>query len=57
VADHQQWERPEDNTLPRPSYVVGAGTTQSGGADVMGETAAALAAASIVFKATGKNCC
>ncbi|KAL5551521.1 hypothetical protein UlMin_001697 [Ulmus minor] len=45
--DHKCWERPEDMDTPRNVYKVSA---QSPGSDVAAETAAALAAASIVFK-------
>ncbi|CAM8963009.1 unnamed protein product [Rhodiola kirilowii] len=45
--DHQCWERPEDMDTPRSVYKLSA---QSPGSDVAGETTAALAAASIVFK-------
>ncbi|KAJ4781412.1 Endoglucanase [Rhynchospora pubera] len=45
--DHKCWERPEDMDTPRNVYRV---TTQNPGSDVAAETAAALAAASIVFK-------
>ncbi|GAB2209884.1 hypothetical protein Droror1_Dr00027109 [Drosera rotundifolia] len=45
--DHRCWERPEDMDTPRNVYKV---TTRNPGSDVGGETAAALAAASIVFK-------
>ena len=45
--DHRCWERPEDMDTPRSVYKV---TPQSPGSDVAGETAAALAAASIVFR-------
>lgn len=45
--DHKCWERPEDMDTPRTAYKV---STQSPGSDVAAETAAALAAASIVFK-------
>ncbi|KAL5208268.1 hypothetical protein ABZP36_032703 [Zizania latifolia] len=45
--DHRCWERPEDMDTPRTVYKV---TPQSPGSDVAGETAAALAAASIVFR-------
>ncbi|KAJ8764797.1 hypothetical protein K2173_010262 [Erythroxylum novogranatense] len=45
--DHRCWERPEDMDTPRNVYKV---TTQKPGSDVAAETAAALAAASIVFK-------
>lgn len=47
--DHSWWGRPEDNHQFRPSYWIGAGKP-TGGADVAGETAAALAAGSVVFK-------
>ena len=40
------WERPEDMSHRRPSFSVGPGAP---GADVMAHTAAALAAASVVF--------
>nr|GMC95754.1 endoglucanase 1-like [Ipomoea batatas] len=46
-ADHKCWERPEDMDTPRSVYKV---TPQNPGSDVASETAAALAAASIVFK-------
>ncbi|KAJ6347220.1 hypothetical protein OIU76_003837 [Salix suchowensis] len=45
--DHRCWERPEDMDTPRNVYKI---TTQNPGSDVAAETAAALAAASIVFK-------
>ncbi|KAF3336134.1 endoglucanase 1-like protein [Carex littledalei] len=45
--DHRCWERPEDMDTPRNVYRV---TAQNPGSDVAAETAAALAAASIVFK-------
>ena len=45
-ADHAQWTRVEDMTIPRPSYRIDA---QNPGSDLAGETAAALAAASIAF--------
>ncbi|CAM0904526.1 unnamed protein product [Alopecurus aequalis] len=46
-ADHRCWERPEDMDTPRTVYSVSASAP---GSDVAGETAAALAAASVVFK-------
>ncbi|KAJ7528295.1 hypothetical protein O6H91_16G093400 [Diphasiastrum complanatum] len=46
-ADHQCWERPEEMDTPRTAYQVNA---QNPGSDVAAETAAALAAASIVFR-------
>lgn len=45
-ADHECWQRPEDMTTPRTSYKI---DEQNPGADLAGETAAALAAASIAF--------
>ena len=46
-ADHNCWERPEDMDTPRTVFTVDA---QDPGSEVAGETAAALAAASIVFQ-------
>eukprot|EP00898_Chlorokybus_atmophyticus_P008595 jgi/Chlat1/8737/Chrsp9S00893 len=46
-ADHACWMKPEDMTTPRTSYKVDSG---SPGSDVAAETAAALAAAAIVFQ-------
>lgn len=45
--DHSCWERPEDMDTPRTVYKV---SPQNPGSDVAAETAAALAAASVVFK-------
>lgn len=42
--DHSCWERPEDMDYPRPAYAVNTAP------DLGGEMAAALAAASIVFR-------
>lgn len=50
-ADHRCWERPEDMDTPRTVYAVSASAP---GSDVAGETAAALAAASGVFRAVDK---
>ncbi|CAH9106558.1 unnamed protein product, partial [Cuscuta europaea] len=49
IKEHPCWERPEDldHREPRPVYSV---TADKPGSEVAGETAAALAAASIVFK-------
>ncbi|XP_073315265.1 endoglucanase 8-like [Primulina huaijiensis] len=46
-SDHSCWERPEDMDTLRTAYKVDANHP---GSDVAGETAAALAAASIVFR-------
>ncbi|CAN6228257.1 unnamed protein product [Urochloa humidicola] len=48
-ADHRCWERPEDSDTPRTVYAVSASAP---GSDVAGETAAALASASLVFRAS-----
>ncbi|RZC68473.1 hypothetical protein C5167_031933 [Papaver somniferum] len=45
--DHNCWERPEDMDTPRNAYMISA---EHPGADLAGETSAAFAAASIVFK-------
>ncbi|XP_059490263.1 endoglucanase E-4-like [Neocloeon triangulifer] len=45
--DHTFWGRPEDLNMTRPSYKI---DTQHPGSDLAGETAAALAAASMVFR-------
>ncbi|KAG2697501.1 hypothetical protein I3760_07G109600 [Carya illinoinensis] len=45
--DHACWERPEDMDTPRSVFKV---DKNSPGSDVAGETAAALAAASLVFR-------
>lgn len=47
LSDHNCWERPEDMDTSRMAYRIDANNP---GSDVAGETAAALAAASIVFK-------
>ncbi|XP_039138580.1 endoglucanase 13 [Dioscorea cayenensis subsp. rotundata] len=46
-SDHYCWERSEDMSTPRTAYKVDA---EHPGSDIAGETAAALAAASIAFK-------
>jgi endoglucanase len=46
-ADHKCWERPEDMDTIRTVYSV---SSSNPGSDVAAETAAALAAASLVFK-------
>ncbi|GLT78176.1 hypothetical protein SLA2020_497210 [Shorea laevis] len=46
-ADHQCWERPEDMDTPRTLYKI---TSASPGTEAAAEAAAALSAASIVFK-------
>ncbi|KAL2609249.1 hypothetical protein R1flu_027822 [Riccia fluitans] len=48
-TDHNCWERPEDMDTPRNLLQVNASFP---GSDVAGETAAAMAAASIVLRAT-----
>uniref|UniRef100_H2YMU1 Endoglucanase n=1 Tax=Ciona savignyi TaxID=51511 RepID=H2YMU1_CIOSA len=53
AADHAKWERPEDaiNTVRR-SYKI---DQNNAGTEVAAETAAALAAASIVFRSSNPN--
>ncbi|GAV85881.1 Glyco_hydro_9 domain-containing protein, partial [Cephalotus follicularis] len=48
-TDHSCWQRPEDMTTSRLAYRV---DENNPGSDVAGETAAAMAAASIVFRKT-----
>ncbi|XP_059173975.1 endoglucanase E-4-like [Physella acuta] len=50
VADHNYWGRPEDMSMSRPCQTVSASNK---GSDIAAETAAALAAGSIVFKTKG----
>ena len=45
--DHAYWGPPETMTMPRPAYVI---NSQKPGTEVAGEAAAALAAASILFR-------
>ncbi|XP_010677073.2 endoglucanase 9 [Beta vulgaris subsp. vulgaris] len=52
IADHRCWERPEDMDTPRNVYSV---SPSNPGSDVAGETAAALAAASIVLRSTERK--
>lgn len=47
TLDHTFWGRPEDLNMSRPAYKI---TAQHPGSDLAGETAAALAAVSIVFQ-------
>eukprot|EP00253_Pinus_taeda_P030468 PITA_30468 len=48
-SDHNCWERPEDMDTSRTVYSIDA---ENPGSDVAGETAAAMAAASIVFRSS-----
>ncbi|GLJ57965.1 hypothetical protein SUGI_1394490 [Cryptomeria japonica] len=48
-ADHNCWERPEDMDTPRSLYKIDKDTP---GSEIAAETAAALAASSIVFRFT-----
>ncbi|XP_058079479.1 endoglucanase 9-like isoform X5 [Magnolia sinica] len=47
IVDHKCWQRPEDMDTPRTAYKV---TPSNPGSEVAAETAAAFAAASLVFK-------
>ncbi|XP_028777232.1 endoglucanase 11-like [Neltuma alba] len=51
-TDHYCWQRPEDMTTSRRAYKVDANNP---GSEVAGETAAAMAAASIVFRRTNPH--
>ncbi|KAF3648223.1 Endoglucanase 16 [Capsicum annuum] len=51
-TDHYCWQRPEDMTTSRRAFKV---DEDHPGSDVAGETAAALAAASIVFRRTNPH--
>lgn len=51
-TDHYCWQRPEDMTTSRRAYKV---DVNNPGSDVAGETAAALAAASILFRGTNPH--
>ncbi|CAN6247175.1 unnamed protein product [Urochloa humidicola] len=49
-SDHYCWQRPEDMTTSRRAYKVDA---ENPGSEVAAETAAAMAAASLVFRGAG----
>ncbi|KAK8648608.1 hypothetical protein V6N13_129357 [Hibiscus sabdariffa] len=51
-TDHYCWQRPEDMTTSRQAYRV---DEKNPGSDVAGETAAAMASASIVFRKTNPH--
>ncbi|CAO2829897.1 unnamed protein product [Amaranthus hypochondriacus] len=51
-TDHYCWQRPEDMTTSRQAYKI---DEENPGSDVAGETAAAMAAASIVFRKINPN--
>ncbi|XP_022886556.1 endoglucanase 11-like isoform X2 [Olea europaea var. sylvestris] len=51
-TDHLCWQRPEDMTTSRRAYKV---DEEHPGSDVAGETAAAMAAAAIVFRLTNPH--
>lgn len=50
--DHGEWGRPEDMAMARPAFKI---TEQRPGSDLAGETAAALAAASVLFQSTDSS--
>jgi hypothetical protein len=51
-SDHACWMRPEDMTTPRGAYQINASHP---GSDLAGETAAAMAAASMAFQTIDAN--
>jgi hypothetical protein len=48
-TDHNCWQRPEDMTTSRQAFRI---DPQNPGSDLAGETAAAMAAASMIFRTT-----
>ena len=50
--DHEYWGRPEEMSMPRPVFTISA---DAPGSDLAAETAAALAAMSIVFNDLGED--
>ena len=52
AADHALWSAPEVQTIARPAMAV---TPDKPGSDVAGATAAALASASVLFRANGET--
>lgn len=53
-GDHNYWGTAESMTMGRPSYKISASDP---GSDAAGEAAAALASASLLFKAHGGTSC
>ncbi|KAM7531399.1 hypothetical protein LguiB_034809 [Lonicera macranthoides] len=51
-TDHYCWQRPEDMTTSRQAYKI---DPSKPGSDLAGETAAAMAAASVVFRASNPS--
>lgn len=51
-TDHYCWQRPEDMTTSRRAFKI---DENNPGSDLAGETAAAMAAASIVFRKTNPH--
>lgn len=49
VIDSQYWGRPENMNMSRPCYVINA---TAPGSDLLGSTAAALAASAMVFNSS-----
>nr|CAD7445147.1 unnamed protein product [Timema bartmani] len=52
TVDHNYWGRPEDMTMERPAFKI---TTSAPGSDLAAETAAAMAAASLVFQSVDSS--
>lgn len=51
-TDHSCWQRPEDMTTSRQAYRI---DVNHPGSDLAGETAAAMASASIVFRSSNPS--
>lgn len=52
ITDATYWERPEQMNVSRPAYVINA---TAPGSDLMGSTAAAMAASALVFNASDSS--
>ena len=52
MVDADYWERPEQMNLTRPAFVI---NSTFPGSDMMGSTAAAMAASAIVFNKTDSS--
>lgn len=52
TSDHHCWQRPEDMTTGREAYKI---DEEHPGSDLAGETAAAMAASSIVFRSSNPH--
>ena len=49
TADRLYWERPEEMTMPRPTYYI---STKNGTSDLVGQMVGALVSSAMVFQQT-----